>query len=483
LSIHRREILPVLTPARVREVEPARWREECERQAQEGWRFCGLFAERTTRGPRVSCAFARGGGEQILSVQAPNETIDTLVDLFGAAAQDEREAHDAYGVRFDGHEPLRPLLEHPPEPDAWTVPVEGRDAHQVAVGPIHAGVIESGHFRFTVVGERILYLDLRLFYKHRGLQRAAEERSLADGLAYAGRACGACAVTNTVAYAQACESALGLAPDHNLRRARTLLLELERLYNHLNDISAICAGVGFAPGTMAFATLKEQAQRLNERLTGHRFLFGTVALASSELRVDEAAVRATRGELRALGQEERALWRELRFAAALQDRLSGVGRLTREDALSIGVVGPAARACGLEDDTRGESPRLSYPGFCTPKAANESGDVAARLEVRQAELEHTFAILDELLSGDFTTGAVKDADVPTSEIGVSRVESPRGETVCIVRHQASTITRLHLRTGSYANWPAVAHAARENLLPDFPLINKSFELCYACADR
>ena len=208
-------------------------------------------------------------------------------------------------------------------------------------------MIESGHFRFTVVGERILHLDLRMFYKHRGLQVAAEGRPLADGLAYAQRACAACAVTNTVAYAQACESALGLAPDRHLRRARTLLLELERLYNHLNDISAICAGVGFAPGSMAFAAFKERAQRLNQRLAGHRFLFDTVALASSTLRIGQADARAAREELRVLDDEQRAIWRELRFAASVQDRLGEVGTLTRQDAIRLGTVGPSARAAGV----------------------------------------------------------------------------------------------------------------------------------------
>ncbi len=151
----------------------------------------------------------------------------------------------------------------------------------MAVGPIHAGVIESGHFRFHVVGERILHLDPRLFYKHRGLERAAEGREPVEGLAFAQRACGACAVANSVAYALACEGVLGLMPSRELRRARTLLLELERLYNHLNDIAAICAGVGFAAGNMAFAALKERAMRLNDFLAGHRFLFGSIELGGS----------------------------------------------------------------------------------------------------------------------------------------------------------------------------------------------------------
>jgi Ni,Fe-hydrogenase III large subunit len=474
-------------PARVEWVTPRDWRAACEHQAQAGRRFCGLFASNGANGPLVSCVFVQAGREHVLRSSAPSGAIDTLVDLFAAAGWDEREAHDSYGVRFDGHEPLRPLLEHPVEPDAWTVPVRGHDAYQVAVGPIHAGVIESGHFRFTVVGERIVHLDLRMFYKHRGLQLAAEGRPLADGLAYAQRACAACAVTNTVAYAQACESALALAPDRNLRRARTLLLELERVYNHLNDISAICAGVGFAPGSMAYAALKERAQRLNQRLSGHRFLFDTVELAASALRITDADARNARAELEALRDDHRALWRELRFAGSLQDRLGDVGQLTRHDAIRLGAVGPPVRAAGVAQDTRGESPRLFYDELdrefapATPERA--AGDVAARLDIRGLELAQSFAILEQLLSEELAPGGAHSAGITASELGVARVESPRGETLCAVQTDGATIARLHLRTGSYANWPVLAHVCRENLLPDFPLINKSFELCYACTDR
>jgi Ni,Fe-hydrogenase III large subunit len=483
VTTHKPPIVPGLAPAAVEHVTAREWRTACERQAQAGGRFCGLFANRSGEGLQANCLFARAGQDHVVRACAPSGTIDTLIDLFAAAGQDEREAHDSYGLHFDGHEPLRPLIDHPAEPEAWTVPIHGHDPYQVAVGPIHAGVIESGHFRFTVVGERILHLDLRLFYKHRGLQTAAEECSLADGLRYAQRACAACAVTNTVAYAQACESTLGVAGDRQLRRARTLLLELERLYNHLNDISAICAGVGFAPGAMAFAAFKERAQRLNQQLTGHRFLFDTVALAASTLRIAQTDAHAAREELRALREEQRGIWRELQFTASLQDRLDGVGLLTQQDAERLGAVGPVARAAGVRHDTRSESPRLAYRAFAPAIVEHATGDVGARLNIRQVELDQTFAILDELLAGRVAPGGVKTLSTPPASLGVGRVESPRGETVCAVQTDGHTVERLHLRTGSYANWPVLAHACRENLLPDFPLINKSFELCYACADR
>ncbi len=459
------------------------WQGTCAAALAAGGRFCGAFADRSGSQRRWHALFAEGAGTRVLTTAAAGDELPSIVELVPAAAWDEREAHDLYGLRFRGHEPLRSLVAHPLHTPSWTVPVEGEGVHEVAVGPIHAGVIESGHFRFHVVGERILHLDPRLFYKHRGLERAAEGRELAEGLAFAQRACGACAVASSVAYAQAAELALGLAPSREMRRARTLLLELERLYNHLNDIAAVCAGVGFAAGNMAFAALKERALRLNDSVAGHRFLFGTVAVGASALDLPSSAVGRARGELRELGQDTARVWREIQFSPSVQARFEGVGVLGRDDALRLGAVGPAARAAGVRSDTRGASPGLWYgPSFSPAVPPGARGDVAARLEVRALELVEVFSILEELLSSPVRPGAASQ-DGPPATLGVARVESPRGETVCAVEHEASLLKRFHLRTGSYANWPALAFATAENLLPDFPLINKSFELCYACVDR
>ena len=383
-----------------------------------------------------------------------------------------------------GHEPLRPLVRHDDDLDSWTVPVEGEGAHQVAVGPIHAGVIESGHFRFHVVGERILALDPRLFYKHRGLERAAEGALIADGLAYAQRACGACAVTNAVAFAQASEMAQGLAATRPMRKARTVLLELERLYNHLHDIAAICAGVGFATGNMVFAALKERALRLNAEIGGHRFLFGTVSVGQSDFELDGPELQRARGVLGELRADAAAAWRQLEFAASFQARLDGVGELTHEDARRLGAVGPVARASGVRTDIRAESPGLWYgSSFKAATLGDCNGDVAARLRIRAVELEETFEMLEELLAEPLERAPARPTREGAPPLGVSRVESPRGETVCVLEADLGRVNRLHLRTGSYANWPALARVCAGELLPDFPLINKSFELCYACVDR
>jgi Ni,Fe-hydrogenase III large subunit len=456
----------------------ARWRDACATARATGWRFLSLHAA----SGEARVLFAKDREYRLLACPTTDGAVPTIVDLIGAAEWDEREAHDLHGIRFDGHDPLRPLVRHDLDLSSWTVPVSGAEPHQVAVGPIHAGVIESGHFRFHLVGERVIHLDIRLFYKHRGLERAAEGATLADGIAYAQRACAACAVTNTVAYAQACEVALGLWPDAELARARTLLLELERLYNHLYDISALCAGVGFAPGAMVFLALKERAQRLNAALTGHRFLFGTVAVGTGRISLDGESARIARDELRTLRVEAHRAWRAILFNGSVQDRLDLVGVVDRDAALRLGTVGPAARAAGVDRDVRNESPRLAYTDFRAARPEAAAGDVQRRLELRATELATTFEILDELLAGAVSPGQARLTGDP-APLGAARVESPRGESACVVETEGGAIARFHLRTGSYRNWASVSHAAADNLLPDFPLINKSFELCYACADR
>jgi Ni,Fe-hydrogenase III large subunit len=464
-------------------VPPDRWRDEIAALLADGARFAGAWATRHDDTLAWRTAFTTPGGTTAgLTCTAGDVQVPTIVDLVPAADWDEREAHDLYGLSFEGHEPLRALVAHPEDPAAWTIPVDGDGVHQLAVGPIHAGVIESGHFCFHIVGERIIALDQRLFYKHRGLERAAEGRTIHDALPYVQRSCAACAVTNTVAYAQAVEEALDLWPDRDLRAARTLLLELERLYNHLNDIGAVCAGVGFAPGAMAFAALKDRAQQLNQRLAGHRFLFATIAVGHGALTLDAATRDAARGELRELRDDAAAAWRSLEFTGPLQARLDGVGVLDATDAARLGACGPAARAAGLRADVRSHSPRLAYEDFAPAAPREPTGDVAARLDVRASELQATCEILDDLLARPIAAGTATPAHEPRAT-GIGLVESPRGATLAAVELDSECVARVHLRTGSYANWPALAHATAGDLLPDFPLINKSFELCYACVDR
>ena len=423
------------------------------------------------------------GSLRLEDVAVDGGTVPSIVDLAPAAGWDEREAADLHGLVFAGHEPLRPLLDHSAATDRWTVRVSGADAYEIAVGPIHAGVIESGHFRFHVVGDRILQLDARLFYKHRGLERAAEGRSLEEGAAYVARACAACAVTNGVAYAHACEEVLGLETTAELARARTILLELERTWSHLNDIAAVCAGVGLAAGNNLFAALTERARRLNRELTGHRFLFGSVRIGGSALELGREDVSAARGELESLRRRAASGWRELTFNSSFQDRLPDIGVVTAADAARLGAVGPAARAAGRAEDVRSVSPRLGLrrvrggrPGAARRRRAGQARPAGDR----------ALAVVRAARRAARPAGRPRrgDSDRPRSGRSGSAASRARAaRRAAWSSGDGDRIERLRLRTGSYANWPVVAFAAADNLLPDFPLINKSFELCYACADR
>jgi len=465
----------------LRTVDAGDWRGAVADAIASGRRFASLHALEQSGNPTVRALFD-GVQPLLLSCSSVDATVPTIIDIVPAATWDEREAHDLYGVRFDGHSPLRPLVNHSVALDDWVVPVHGHGPYDVAVGPIHAGVIESGHFRFHVVGERILQLDLRLFYKHRGLETAAEGVDAREAIRFVGRACAADHVAHSLAYAQAIESARGLWPSAELSDTRTFLVELERVWNHLNDIAAICAGIGFAAGNMAFSALKERAQRLNDELSGHRFLFDTIAVGASPFRLDSGGRDRAREVLRELRTDAAALWRELLFNASFQARLGGVGVVDKSLAVELGMVGPAARASGHAVDARADSPRLTYGVFAGAHPRERTGDVRARLEMRALELGDSFTMLDELTARELSGGQAH-AHASSSTIGASTVEGARGASTCIVELAGGKVRRLRLRTSSYANWPAVAAAVTGNLLPDFPLINKSFELCYACVDR
>jgi Ni,Fe-hydrogenase III large subunit len=462
----------------------AGYREAVAGLLSEGTRFASLYASSDDAGPLVRAVLCGPDGTlQVESARVLDGAAPSIVELAPAAEWPEREAHDLHGVSFDGHDPLRPLVDHAAPLTAWTVPVEGPDVYQVAVGPVHAGIIESGHFRFHVVGDRIIHLDARLFYAHRGLERAAVGQPIEDAIAYAARACAACNVTNRVAYAHAAERLAGLRPVAEVGRARTILLELERLWSHLNDIAAVCAGAGLAAGNQRFSALSEDARRLNAELTGHRLLFGTVSIGGSRLALDEHACRDARASLVQIREAAARAWRSLTFNASFQDRLAGVGVLGMVDADALGAVGPAARASGLPEDARtAQEGWLAYDGFETVHAEHPDGDVRARFEQREAELRQTLDLLDELLAGPIGPAACVH-DGPPLALGVSRVESPRGATICALERAGDRVGRFHLHTGSYRSWPVLARVAPGELLPDFPLINKSFELCYACADR
>ncbi len=446
----------------------------------------------------------------LVSVDAARPEVPSLTTTVPAANWHEREMQDLFGIVPVGHPDPRPLVVH----DGWPagvfplrkvfdgsqrVPVqaaaefphvvaEGEGVFEIPVGPIHAGIIEPGHFRFTSVGETVLNLDARLFYTHRGLEKRMEGLLPVDAFYVAERICGVCSVAHGLGYSEALEQIAGLGVPPRARLLRSIALELERLYNHVGDIGNICAGAAFHYGTATGARLKERLQQLNERLAGNRFLRGLVIPGGVRLDLPEDLLTVVAATLQETLAGLDSLMERIEANPSVVDRLDDTGVLERQAALDLAVAGVAARASGVDRDARREHPQGA---FALPDAPGlnvmtlPDGDVMARMNVRAMEASESIRLVGELVRRlEPGTLGVALADPLPAGIGIAAIESPRGEAVHWLRTDAGgRVERYHLRSPSYHNWPAVALAGQTAIVPDFPLVNKSFELCYSCTDR
>lgn len=462
--------------------------------------ICGKFA--------IYCVFMSRDSQKISLLKAlvgEQGRFPSLTPDIPAAAWYEREIHDLFGLTASGHPDLRPLVNHENWPkhlhpmrkdfclqeaaeaaEDFPLPrVKGEGIFEVPVGPIHAGIIEPGHFRFSQAGENIINLEAKLFFTHRGIEKSVEGRTFEDAFYNVERVCGACTVSHAISYSQAVETLTDARVPRRAQYLRVLAAELERLYNHIGDIGNLCAGLGFAPGTSHGARIKEQLMRLNERVTGNRFLRGMVIPGGVRLDITkemafEIAVAAARVQ-----QDFNELIGLLNKNDAFLDRVDTTGIVPLETALDLSVVGVAARASGVNADLRRDYPYAAYHELDFKVPVYTSGDVAARLWVRVDEVAQSVRLIKQTLS-EMPEGLLRLSLAPAkpfdSALGYS--ESPRGGNLhWVMAGENNTIYRLFIRSASYPNWPAVALAAPGNIIPDFPLINKSFELCYACLDR
>jgi Ni,Fe-hydrogenase III large subunit/Ni,Fe-hydrogenase III component G len=447
----------------------------------------------------------------LASLDAARPELPSISASVPSANWHERESQDMFGIKFADHPDPRPLVLHdgwppglyplrknfdgsrrcPVEP-AEEFPhlvVEGEGVLEVPVGPIHAGIIEPGHFRFSTVGEKILHLEPRLFYTHRGLEKRVEGLTVDDAFYVVERICGVCSVSHGLGFCEATEQIAGIAVPARGRAIRTLALELERLYNHVGDIGNIPAGAGYHYGTSAGSRMKEALQQLNERLTGNRFLRGLVTPGGVRLDVTSEFLRSIESALAITEEALDNLMERIENNASVLDRLDTTGILGQKDAINLGVTGVAARASGVDRDARRDHPHVAYSDETGPRVSVITalvGDVHARLSLRAAEARESMRIVRVLLSGlpQGPIHTVVPEAPPARGIGLSAIESPRGAALHWLRiDEKGRVDRYHLRSASYANWPAVPLAAQNDIIPDFPLINKSFELCYSCTDR
>lgn len=428
----------------------------------------------------------------------------SLTPIFPSAHWLEREIKDLLGIIPRGHPDLRRLAIHPDWPeDVFPLrkdfiagskvprvegkmefcPVRGEGTYQIPVGPIHAGIIEPGHFRFFTFGEDVINLQAQLFYTHRGVEKIAEGKHFNEAALVAERVCAVCSASHAVSYAQAIETLAGAVVPPRARYIRTVLLELERLYNHVGDIGNMCAGIGFSFGISRGAILKERLMRLNMRLAGHRYLRG-MAIPGG-VRTDLKEVPAIAPELSQVEKELKELTTVMLSSQSLLDRMQTTGILPFEAAVALGAVGPAARASGVNRDVRKELPYAAYRDVQFQVPVQKEGDVYCRLKQRIDECEQSFDILrqalDRLPRGDL---AIEIPCLPPYRTAVGCTESARGANVhWVMSGPDNTIYRYMVRSASHCNWPVLPLCMPGNIVPDFPLINKSFELCYACLDR
>lgn len=365
-------------------------------------------------------------------------------------------------------------------------PVSGEGVFQVPVGPVHAGVIEPGHFRFGVAGEPVLYLQMRLFYVHKGTEKRFERLPWRHGLFLAESISGDTAVGHALAYAHAIERLTSIEVPARARSLRVILLELERLYNHIADIGALATDVAFTVPASQAQALREGLVRLHQRLFGTRLLRGTIALGGVKTDLDDADRRDLHAHLKALEPEFDQLITTLIDAGTFTDRVDATGVLTQQAARDLGIVGVAARASGIDGDLRRDLPHDAYEGLQFEVPVEEGGDVRARLMVRAREVEQSFRILRQVLDAlpAAALGAPLPPDLPATSSALGWVEAWRGPVVhYVATDERGRLTRVKINDPSFLNWPGLIQAVPGNIIPDFPVINKSFNLSYSGNDR
>ena len=484
------------------------WRQAAEDAATDGGRLLALWASRNLDGhDRVHAAFITDSGVLVLSLPlgASDASYPTLEPWFPSADRMQRAVADLSGLPATEAD-TRPWLRHtawpetfhplidadsPPSPMAPQVDnyafvrVEGEGVHEIPVGPVHAGIIEPGHFRFSVVGEKVLRLEERLGYVHKGIERRFTELSLLEGHRLAARVSGDSAVAYSWAYCQALEGMGAVRLPPRAAWLRALALELERLANHLGDLGAIGNDAGFAFGLAQFSRLKEQLLRESERALGQRYLMdfivpgGTsVDLSSSKALSLGESVESIMAEVDTL----RAIYDE---HAGLRDRFVGAGVVTPALAAKLGLTGLAGRASGQAFDLRCDLPCDPYGEFPPQKTIRTEGDVAARVAVRFDEVTESVRLAKQLL-WQLPTGLHRAAALSIPDdgaIGIGMIEGWRGPIFLVLEAgSGGTIRRCHPHDPSWQNWPVIEHAIIDNIVPDFPLINKSFNLSYSGHD-
>jgi Ni,Fe-hydrogenase III large subunit len=388
---------------------------------------------------------------------------------------------DVFPLRrdFDGNTQYSVISEPYP-----FVQVEGDGVHEIPVGPVHAGTIEPGHFRFSVVGEKVLRLEERLGYKHKGIAKRFAEMPQQQGHTLAARISGDSAAAYSWAYCAALEAITPTTCPPRAAQLRALALEHERIANHLGDLGALGNDAGFAFGLTHFSRLKEDLLRTNQGAFGARYLMDFIVPGGVETNLSKDTHQFLLSRYAALKQEILSLRDIYDNHAGIQDRFREAGVLSNELAVRLGALGLAARASGIARDLRVDLPCYPYNNLELKVGTQASGDVAARVAVRFDEVFASLDICRTLLT-HMPDGAIRCAvpDQDPGRLGLGLVEGWRGPVlVALETGPRGSIRRCHAHDPSWQNWPLLEYAILGNIVPDFPLINKSFNLSYSGHD-
>ena len=457
----------------------------------------------------LACAFAppalRPRALALVSVDAAAARFPSLATRSFAASRFEREIRDLFGLTPRGHPDPRRLALHQFWPEGYhplrrdvvarddfrdeaqPFPfrrVEGEGIFEVTVGPVHAGIIEPGHFRFSADGETIVNLETRLGFVHKGTEKLFEGLALDRAPALAERISGDTSVGHALAYCQALEALAGCTVPPRAGRLRVVLLELERIYNHVGDVGMIVNDTGFAFGHAHCLRIREELLRLNERLTGHRLLRGAVVPGGVTGPITTARVAEAATTVESLVADFAAIVRLCLDNTTVLERLQGTGQLTEQTATEMQVVGLVGRASGIDADLRRDAPFAAYGETGVHVSVYGTGDVWARTMVRLDEAREAARLVREAMRLD-DRGAVR-APIPPLTAGAHAfglVEAWRGPIWhWVLADGPASLGRVKVVDPSFRNWPALEYAVLKNIVPDFPLCNKSFNLSYSGND-
>ena len=464
---------------------------------------------RAADGGMLACA-AFAVLEGLLWIELPLDdarpSFPDLSGMFACATRMQRAMADLSGLHAEGGKDTRrwlnhglwamtsPPLQHDAQPatsamhalpdDYPFVRVEGDGVHEIGVGPVHAGIIEPGHFHFSVVGEKVLRLEEHLGYAHKGIERRFTELTPLEGVRLAGRVSGDTTVAYAWAYCMALESAWHCEIPPRAQWLRALMLERERVANHLGDLGGVGNDAALSFGLAQFSRLREDWHRLSKEVFGHRFMMDAVVPGGTAIDPPPALLLRIEQQCDIIEREVKSLRTAYDEHSGLQDRFSHAGRVTPELAAQLGLTGLAGRASAQAFDLRCDHEWPPYDALDMTMATQRAGDVAARVAIRFDEILESLRLIRRICS-ELPEGAWRvELGAPGGPtVGMGWVEGWRGEVlVALEIGAADRIMRCHCHDPSWQNWPVIEHATMDNIVADFPLINKSFNLNYSGHD-